>query len=255
MMAPRSPRCCAVSHPWPWRGRPVAVSVGACGSGDCASVPRTGRAGPRGRCAVKTFAAWRGSAGLGRLRKRRVKAFIECEDRELRRKAEGGGCRLCSRGGMRKRGSPVSNLLETGSSRIQPAWESNNNNDNDNRERGGGELGQGTRSGWVDGWSSGFSPPEPTVRDGSAAPCGGGTSPTLPSGDRRRLGWAGPRRGWGWGWGWDGDVGGVGGAGCAVGSGFWATCVALGLAQDPHPSPWHAQGARSWASPAFAFTF
>lgn len=110
--------------------------------------------------------AWRGSAGLGRLRKRRMKAFIECEDRELRRKAEGGGCRLCSRGGMRKRGSPVSNLLEAGSSRIQPAWESNNNN-NDSRERGGGELGRGTRSGWVDGWSSGFSLPEPTVRPGS----------------------------------------------------------------------------------------
>ena len=41
-------------------------------------------------------------AVLGRLRERHMKDFIECEDREQRQKAEGGGCSLCSRGGMRK---------------------------------------------------------------------------------------------------------------------------------------------------------
>ena len=43
-----------------------------------------------------------GGDPLARLREKLMKDFIQCEDRELRQKAEGGGCSLCSRGGVQK---------------------------------------------------------------------------------------------------------------------------------------------------------
>lgn len=60
---------------------------------------RAGR-GPAG--GLPSLRWWRPLRRLARLRERLMKDFIECEDREQRQKAEGGGCSLCSRGGMRK---------------------------------------------------------------------------------------------------------------------------------------------------------
>lgn len=100
--------------------------------------------------------------------------------------------------------------------------------------------------GWMDG-ARGFSPPEPTVREAGGAAGQDGRCSSLRGWDvpdasfgGRATGWAGPDRG---GVG-DGDVGDVGGAGCAAGGGFWAaTCVALGLAQDTHtPLPGTRRG-------------
>lgn len=59
--------------------------------------PGATRPGP---CLAAALAAT--LAVCGCLWQRHMKDFIECEDREQRQKAEGGGCSLCSRGGMRK---------------------------------------------------------------------------------------------------------------------------------------------------------
>lgn len=76
------------------RSPPARVHVGA----SVRAHPREPRSPARPPVAalVATLAA------LGRLGGRHMKDFMECEDREQRQKAEGGGCRLCSRGGMRK---------------------------------------------------------------------------------------------------------------------------------------------------------
>lgn len=76
------------------RSAPGWVHVGA-SAGAHTREPRS-RLRPLVAALVATLAV------LGRLRERRMKDFIECEDREQRQKAEGGGCSLCSRRGMRK---------------------------------------------------------------------------------------------------------------------------------------------------------
>lgn len=62
-----------------------------------AGTPWGARPGP---CLAAALAAT--LAVCGCLWQGHMKDFIECEDREQRQKAEGGGCSLCSRGGMRK---------------------------------------------------------------------------------------------------------------------------------------------------------
>lgn len=77
---------------------------------------------------------------LGRLRERHMKDFIECEDREQRQKAEGGGCAFVVAEECGNVEDSLSNFFEMGSSHIQPAWESNNNNKKSGRGRGTGEA-------------------------------------------------------------------------------------------------------------------
>ncbi|OBS70063.1 hypothetical protein A6R68_01397, partial [Neotoma lepida] len=80
-------------------GSLVPVHVGVSARAHLRMRTRVSR-GPAGGLPLLRW--WRPLRRLARLRERLMKDFIECEDREQRQKAEGGGCSLCSRGGMRK---------------------------------------------------------------------------------------------------------------------------------------------------------
>lgn len=134
----------------------------------------------------------------------------------------------------------MSNFFEMGSSHIQPAWESNNNNKKKVEERGE----KGTAAPVSLGGSRRFRERGGRARAGGAGPGGGSGRCSLRGWDVRDASSAAEPRAGGAG---SGDPGG----GCASGGDSSATCVALGLAQTPV----QALGARSSASPGFAFTF
>lgn len=253
-----------MSHPRPWRGRPICVSVGACGSGQCASVPRTGRAEPRGRCAAETLGvAWRGVARLGLAGfgrgARRLSLSAETESRDGKQKEAAAAFVVAEECGNVE--APCQTCCKRGQVAFSRRGKATTRTTTKATGRGVVESsGLRTRSGWVDGWSSGFLPAG-AHRPGSRGSRRAGREVQLPAGVGRprcflrgashRLGWAGPRRGWGWG------CGGRRRGGLRCGRRLLG-CYLCGPrpgSRHPHPSPRHAQGARSWASPAFAFTF
>jgi hypothetical protein len=98
-----------------------------------------------------------------------MKDFIQLEDRELRQKAEGGGCSLVVVEECGKVEVLCQTFFEMGSSHIQPAWESNNN-----KKSGGGEGASHRRSSLGVCGSAGVGrlpPPGAWARHGSQGHC------------------------------------------------------------------------------------